>query len=72
MLDLSEVRGRIDQIDRMLVTLFRQRMDVCREVAEFKIDTGKKVLDKERERQKLEMLGAMAQTEFEKHGITAA
>ncbi len=70
MLDLSEVRGRIDQIDRMLVTLFRQRMDVCRDVAEFKIDTGKKVLDKARERQKLETLGAMAQTEFEKHGIT--
>ncbi|MBQ8639078.1 MAG: prephenate dehydratase [Lachnospiraceae bacterium] len=70
MLDLNEVRGRIDQIDNSLVELFRKRMEVCREVAEFKIGTGKKVLDRQREIQKLETLGGLAQNDFEKHGIT--
>lgn len=70
MLDLNEVRGRIDGIDRQLVDLFQKRLDLCREVAEFKIDNGKKVLDRERERQKLEALGSMARTDFQRHGIT--
>lgn len=70
MLDLSEVRGRIDQIDQKLVRLFHQRMEVCREVAEFKMDHGKKVLDKKRETEKLQTLGDMAADEFERHGIT--
>lgn len=69
MLDLKEVRGRIDEIDKALVSLFRDRLKVCQDVAEFKINTGKKVLDKQREIQKLETLGGFAQNEFEKHGI---
>ncbi len=70
MLDLNEVRGRIDEIDNTLVSLFRKRLKVCQDVAEFKINTGKKVLDKKRELQKLETLGGMAENNFERHGIT--
>ena len=55
MIDLQECRNEIDKIDSDIIRLFEQRMKVCEDVAEYKIRTGKKVLDPERERQKLEV-----------------
>ena len=54
MTDLQECRRKIDEIDNQMVELFEKRMKVCEEVAEYKIRTGKKVLDPEREHAKLE------------------
>lgn len=54
--DLNELRKEIDTIDKAMVDLFEKRMDVSRRVAEYKIANGKKVLDREREQQKLESL----------------
>ena len=51
MIDLQECRNEIDKIDSDIIRLFEQRMKVCEDVAEYKIRTGKKVLDPERERQ---------------------
>ena len=59
MIDLQECRNEIDKIDSDIIRLFEQRMKVCEDVAEYKIRTGKKVLDPERERQKLEVLRAI-------------
>lgn len=53
MLDLGEIREKIDGIDKQLVSLFEERMALCHSVAEYKISTGKKVLDTERENAKL-------------------
>lgn len=64
MVDLQECRDRIDEIDSEIIRLFEQRMKVCEDVAEYKINTGKKVLDPERERAKLEVLGKKAHGEF--------
>ena len=51
MIDLQECRNEIDKIDSDIIRLFEQRMKVCEDVAEYKIRTGKKVLDrKERDR----------------------
>lgn len=69
MADLLELRGQIDAIDREIVRLFEERMDVCRQVAEFKIANGKKVLDRSRELQKLDTLGGLAHSGFNKHGV---
>ena len=44
-------------------------MDICREVAEYKIENGKQVLDKEREKSKLQTLKAMASNDFYRHGV---
>ena len=44
-LDLQEIRGRLDEIDTRLVELFEKRMELCGQVAEFKIGTGKAVYD---------------------------
>ena len=63
-LDLQEIRKKLDGIDNQLVELFEKRMALCSDVAEFKIQTGKKVYDGERERQKLDSVMAMADSEF--------
>ena len=69
MTDLTVLREEIDQIDRQIVDLYERRMDVCREVAEDKIRTGKKVLDKEREKAKISTLTGLASNDFYRHGI---
>ena len=47
-MDLSELREQIDAIDRQIVSLYEQRMEICGQVAEYKIETGKKVFDRQR------------------------
>lgn len=51
--DLSEIREDIDRIDRQLVELFEERMNLTCQVAAFKMATGKPVLDQKREDEKL-------------------
>ena len=57
--DIKYLRGQIDIIDRQLVSLFQQRMEVAKDVAAYKIANGVPVLDPERERQVLEAKAAM-------------
>jgi len=68
MTDLQECRRKIDEIDNQMVELFEKRMKVCEEVAEYKIRTGKKVLDPEREHAKLEEIRKKAHGEFNELG----
>lgn len=69
MLDLLEIRKQIDEIDDEILKLFEKRMQLCSDVADFKITTGKKVFDKERELSKLAALEEKAGSDFTKHGI---
>lgn len=64
MIDLQESRNEIDEIDNEIIRLFEKRMKVAEDVAEYKIETGKQVLDSERERQKLAVLRQKAHGEF--------
>ncbi|MGM9593088.1 MAG: bifunctional chorismate mutase/prephenate dehydratase [Candidatus Onthomonas sp.] len=59
--DIKYLRGQIDIIDRQMVSLFRQRMEVAKDVAAYKIANGVPVLDPERERQVLEAKAAMVE-----------
>lgn len=68
-LDLQEIRGRLDEIDGQLVRLFEQRMQLCGDVAEFKIETGKAVYDGQREQQKLEAVRAMTHSDFNRQAV---
>lgn len=63
-MDLLEYRNQLDKIDKQLVKLFEERMDICGKVAETKIASGKAVYDAEREKQKLDAVGAMANSDF--------
>lgn len=69
MVDLQKSREEIDRIDKEIVELFERRMQIAQDVAEYKIETGKKVFDKEREEEKLRTLKGMARNEFNRHGI---
>ncbi len=68
-MELTELRDKIDVIDKQIVELYEKRMEISRQVAEYKIGTGKKVFDKEREEEKLRKVRAMAHNEFNSHGI---
>lgn len=69
MKELAEIRKDIDDIDKEIVRLYEQRMRLAEEVAEYKISTGKKVFDKDREQSKLATLSALASSEFNSNGI---
>lgn len=69
MLDLGEIRSQIDGIDRQLVDLFEKRMKLCADVAAYKLESGKKVLDTEREKQKLQAIAAMVNNPENVHSI---
>ena len=68
--DLGKLRERIDEIDRQIVSLYERRMGISAQVAEYKIETGKKVFDKQREMEKLAHLRSLASNDFNRHGIT--
>ena len=67
--DLATLRQQLDEIDTKIVKLYEERMDVCSEVADYKIATGKRVLDRERELTKLKSVRDMTHNEFNAKGI---
>ena len=51
--ELEQLRQQIDAIDRQLLLLFLERMQVCSRVADYKRKIGMPVLDAEREKRVL-------------------
>ncbi|MBD5545120.1 MAG: prephenate dehydratase [Lachnospiraceae bacterium] len=68
-MDLGEIRKELDAIDEKIVALYEERMKACERVAEYKIQTGKPVFDKEREEAKLKQVTSLASNQFNKQGI---
>ena len=60
MTELEQLRQDIDRIDRMMVDLFLQRMEIARKVGEYKLRVGIPVLDAAREQAVLESKKALA------------
>jgi chorismate mutase/prephenate dehydratase len=50
---MEEYRGQIDKIDAELLRLFKERMEVVKQIAQYKKAHGIPVLDAAREREKL-------------------
>ncbi|MCR4781952.1 MAG: chorismate mutase [Lachnospiraceae bacterium] len=67
--DLSEIRKRIDEIDEKLIELYRERMALSVEVADFKEKNNLPVFDKKREEEKLLKIKNLSQNEFEEEGL---
>ena len=63
MKELTDIRKELDSVDREIVRLFEQRMNLCREVAAYKIAHDMQVLDASREEQVLASRMALAQDE---------
>lgn len=68
-MDLLELREQIDEIDADIVRLYEKRMEISKQVAEYKIETGKKVFDKTREEEKLRKVKGLTHNDFNSHGI---
>lgn len=67
--DLLQLRNEIDEIDNEIVALYEKRMKIAEGVARFKIETGKKVFDREREVSKLNTLSTKASSDFTRVGV---
>ena len=69
MKDLDTIREEIDAIDRQMVALFEERMLRTTEVARYKLSVGKPVLDKGREKEKLEKVKAQAKSADNRYDV---
>ena len=69
MTDLQEYRRQIDEIDAKIVELFETRMGISEKVAEYKIKTGRQVLDAGREAEKIEAVTRLADGPFNQTGV---
>lgn len=56
--DLTQLRGEINEIDDQILKLFQRRMEICYDVAEYKIENKMKVFHPEREQQIIERVRA--------------
>ena len=68
MASLGELRAQLDQVDDEIVRLYEERMKLCEAVGEYKVRTGSKVFDRQREREKLADVAAKGSTDFNKKG----
>lgn len=62
-MELTALRKQIDVIDRQLIDLLEQRMDIASSVAAYKKETGMPILDASREEEKLQSVGAQCRPE---------
>lgn len=69
MATLQELREQLDLIDDQIVRLYEERMNICEQVGEYKVKAGRKVLDRQREHEKLQDVAEKVSTEFHKKGI---
>lgn len=57
---LEQLRHRIDECDRQIVALLDERMDIAKDVAEYKINVNKPVYDPARERALLKKISELS------------
>jgi chorismate mutase/prephenate dehydratase len=50
---MDELRAKIDKTDKELLRLFKERMEIVRQIALYKKEHGLPILDAAREREKL-------------------
>jgi len=68
-LDLGEIRKRIDQIDRKLVELIEERLEIVKEVALYKKENNMKIFDRKREEEVIDKNLSNVKNEELKHYI---
>ena len=68
-MDLSEIRTQIDEVDHNIIELYEKRMKLCTDVAKYKIETGKPILDRERELAKIEKAKSYVEDAFDKEAV---
>lgn len=66
---LEELREKLDEIDVQITDLYEKRMKVCEAVGEYKVSAGRKVFDRQREKEKLTEVASRVNGNFNKKGI---
>lgn len=69
-MDLNDYREKIDSIDEQLVKLFSERMEIAGQIAQYKKENNKPILDVERERQKLLAVSGEAGEEMSAYAVS--
>lgn len=69
MATLEELREQLDVIDDQIAALYEKRMEVCGAVGEYKVNAGRKVFDRQREKDKLADVASKVSGDFNKKGI---
>ena len=68
-MNLEDIRKQLDVIDAQMVELYEKRMALCADVAAYKIENGKQVLDRTRESEKLAKVRELAHNELNKQCV---
>lgn len=69
MATLEELRGQLDVVDDQIVKLYEERMKICEQVGGYKVEAGRKVFDRVREKEKLQNVASKVSSDFDKKGI---
>lgn len=70
MAELEELREHLAQIDSQIAELYKSRVQVCEKIGDIKIDAGKKVFDKKREKDQLARITRNVADDFLRLGLT--
>ncbi len=68
-ISLQEVRVKLDEVDRQIVDLYKQRMALSVQVAESKMRSNRPIRDAQREKQKLESVKSMVEKGYDKKNV---
>lgn len=63
-MDLTQIRERIDQLDRQLTQLLTKRMEITNEVAAYKLANNMPVYVPEREKQVIDKVCSLTKDEY--------
>lgn len=69
-MDLKEIRTQIDKMDKEILDLFQKRMNLCRDVAAYKMENDLPIFQEEREIQILDKVESLAEDDM-KSGVRA-
>ena len=67
-MNLDDIRKQIDSTDSRLLKLFSERMELCRQVAEYKKEKGMPVFQSGREKEVLNKITAESPPQLEAAG----
>ena len=68
--DLSVIREKINELDNKIIELWKERMDLCLSVAQYKKENNLPILDEKREKDLLDRIGNLAGDELDSYART--
>lgn len=70
-MELEKIRKKLDSIDKQIVELYEKRIETIKEVAYYKLEKNKEVLDTARETEKIQQVKGFLEDTNNSQGIEA-